>query len=114
MRAEILLLALIVGAFTWAFRFIPTKLDLSDMAPDGLLARFLAATGPAAIATLFVASVVPMVAQGVPLPLIAGIASVLAVYAASRSVVGATLAGSAGYGLAVWLIQVIGISGAGA
>ena len=104
MRAEILTLALIVGGFTWAFRFFPTKLDLSTMAPDGLLARFLAATGPAAIATLFTASVLPMVQGGVPVPLVLGTIAVLAVYAASRSVVGATLAGSAGYGLAVWLI----------
>jgi hypothetical protein len=102
-RLEILTLALIVGACTWAFRFFPTKADLSGMKPDGVLARFLASTGPAAIATLFVASVLPMVVGGVPLPLLAGTASVLAVYAASRSVVGATLAGSAGYGLAVWL-----------
>ena len=104
MRSELLILALIVGAFTWAFRFFPTKLDVSTMKPDGVLARFLASTGPAAIATLFVASVLPMLQQGLPLPLIAGIATVLAVFAASRSVVGATLAGSAGYGLAVWLL----------
>lgn len=108
MRAEILTLALIVGVFTWAFRFFPTKLDLSTMPSDGVLARFLAATGPAAIATLFVASVLPMVVQGVPLPLIAGTIAVLTVYAVTRSVVGATLAGSAGYGVAVWLIQVMG------
>lgn len=106
MRAEILTLALIVGGFTWAFRFFPTKLDLSAMAPDGFLARFLAATGPAAIATLFVASVLPMVQSAMPLPLMAGTVAVLAVFAVARSVVGATLAGSAGYGLAVWLEQV--------
>ena len=105
MRVEILTLALIVGAFTWGFRFFPTKLDLSSMAPDGWLARFLAATGPAAIATLFVASVLPMVRVGLPGPLVLGIVAVLAVFAATRSVVGATLAGSAGYGLAVWLDQ---------
>ena len=104
MRAELLTLALIVGAFTWAFRFFPTKLDVSAMKPDGVLARFLASTGPAAIATLFVASVLPMLQQGLPVPLIAGTAVVLATYLASRSVVGATLAGSAGYGLAVWLL----------
>lgn len=105
MRAEILALALIVGGFTWAFRFLPTKLDLSTMAPDGFLARFLAATGPAAIATLFVASVLPMLAQGMPLSLMAGTVAVLAVFAATRSVVVATLAGSVGYGMAVWLEQ---------
>jgi len=104
MRAELLTLALIVGGFTWAFRFFPTKLDVSAMKPDGVLARFLASTGPAAIATLFVASVLPMLQQGLPVPLIAGTAAVLATYLASRSVVGATLAGSAGYGLAVWLL----------
>ena len=98
MRAEILTLALIVGGFTWAFRYFPTRLDLSGMKADGMLARFLASTGPAAIATLFVASVLPMVRGGVPLPLIAGTAAVLGVYWASRSVVGATLAGSVVYG----------------
>ena len=104
MRLEILTLALIVGACTWAFRFFPTKADLSGMKPDGILARFLASTGPAAIATLFVASLLPMVKTGVPLPLVAGTAAVLAVYAAWHSVVMATLAGSVGYGLAVWLL----------
>lgn len=104
MRLEILTLALIVGCCTWAFRFFPTKADLSAIKPDGVLARFLASTGPAAIATLFVASLLPMVKGGVPLPLVIGTASVLAVYAAARSVVLATLAGSVGYGLAVWLV----------
>lgn len=104
MRLEILALALIVGACTWAFRFFPTKADLSGIKPDGILARFLASTGPAAIATLFVASLLPMVQGGVPLPLVIGTGAVLAVYAAMRSVVLATLAGSVGYGLAVWLL----------
>lgn len=104
MRLEILTLALIVGVCTWGFRFFPTKADLSGIKPDGVLARFLASTGPAAIATLFVASVLPMMKGGVPLPLGIGTASVLAVYAAARSVVIATLAGSVGYGLAVWLL----------
>ncbi|MDZ4311078.1 MAG: AzlD domain-containing protein [Cypionkella sp.] len=104
MRLEILTLALIVGACTWAFRFFPTKVDLSGIKPDGVLARFLAATGPAAIATLFVASLLPMVTGGLPVPLVIGTVSVLAVFAAARSVVTATLAGSVGYGLAVWLV----------
>ena len=104
MRLEILTLALIVGACTWAFRFFPTKADLSGLKPDGILARFLASTGPAAIATLFVASLLPMVQGGVPLPLVIGTGAVLTVYAAMRSVVLATLAGSVGYGLAVWLL----------
>jgi branched-subunit amino acid transport protein len=102
MRPEILILALLVGACTWAFRYFPTRLDLSGIRPDGILARFLAATGPAAIATLFAASVMPWLQGGVPVPLMAGTLSVLGVFALSRSVVAATLAGSAGYGLAVW------------
>ena len=100
MRAEILTLALIVGSFTWAFRFFPTRADLSAMPQDGPLSRFLAATGPSAIATLFTASVLPYVQGSVPMPLFIGTLSVLAAYAVGRSVVGATLAGSAGYGLA--------------
>ncbi len=104
MRAEILLLALMVGGFTWAFRVLPTRADMSSMPEGGLLSRFLAATGPAAIATLFTASVLPMLgAGGLPLPLVAGIAAVLAVFGVSRSVVGATLAGAFCYGLAVAL-----------
>lgn len=98
MRAEILSLALMVGAFTWAFRVLPTRADLSAIPEGGLLSRLLAATGPAAIATLFTASVLPMLRGGVPLPLAAGTAAVLAVFAATRSVVGATLAGSVAYG----------------
>ena len=105
MRFEILTLALLVGVCTWAFRYFPTKADLSGMKPDGILARFLASTGPAAIATLFAASLLPMVQSGVRLPLLAGVAAVLLVYGALRSVVLATLAGSVGYGLAVWLLE---------
>lgn len=106
MRGDLLTLALIVGACTWAFRFLPTRADLSDLAPDSLLARFLSATGPAAIATLFVASVTPelsrpLAAQG---PMLAGVLAVCGTYWASRSVVGATLAGSFAYGLIFALI----------
>lgn len=104
MRAEILILALIVGVFTWAFRFFPTRADLSALPQGGRLSRFLAATGPAAIATLFTASALPYLQGDLPLPAIIGTFAVLVVYAASRSVVGATMAGSAVYGLVVWVI----------
>lgn len=104
MRPEILIIALIVGGCTWAFRYFPTKADLSSLPKDGLLARFLAATGPAAIATLFVASALPMMRGSANGVLLAGVATVLAVFAATRSVVLATLAGSLGYGLAFWAL----------
>lgn len=103
MRVEILALALIVGALTWAFRYLPTRADTSRLPEGGPLARFLAATGPAAIATLFTASALPLVQGGLPVPLSFGTLAVLAVFAVSRSVVGATMAGSAAYGLGVWL-----------
>lgn len=102
MRRELLLLALMVGAFTWAFRVLPTRADLSALPPDGLLSRFLAATGPAAIATLFVASVLPMVSGGLPLPMMGGTLAVVGVFAATKSVVGATMGGSAAYGALFW------------
>ena len=97
MRADILTLALIVGLFTWAFRFFPTRADLSAMKPDGMLSRFLAATGPAAIATLVVASVLPLVA-GDRWPLVAGVVAVLMLWVWRRSVVLATLGGAVAYG----------------
>lgn len=106
MRADVLILCLIVGLCTWAFRVLPARLNLGDLPPQGFRARFLAATGPAAIATLFTASVLPTLTSaqaGTALPLMAGTGTVLAAFVASRSVVGATLAGAAGYGTAFWL-----------
>jgi branched-subunit amino acid transport protein len=106
MRSEILLLALIVGACTYGFRALPTRVDLASLRRSGPLARFLAATGPAAIATLFVAAILPAFSGSwqTQLPLAAGVCTVLGVFAASKSVVQATLAGSAAYGVAFALI----------
>lgn len=102
---KILLLALIVGGANWLFRFLPMRLRLADARPGGILARFLAATGPAAIATLFTASVLPMAGQAADLVLLAaGMAGVGLAYRLSRSVVLATLAGSAAYGAAFALM----------
>ncbi len=104
MRADLVILALVVGAFTWAFRYGPTRLRLPGGGADGAMSRFLAATGPAAIATLFTASVLPMLADpaGDRIALAFGILAVLAVWAWRRSVLLATLAGAACYGLAVY------------
>ena len=98
MNPDLVLLAVIVGGFTWAFRFLPIKLRLGGDTTDGPLARFLASTGPAAIATLFVASALPMLATD-HLPLILGTLAVLMVWVWRRSVVLATLAGSLAYGV---------------
>lgn len=107
MRGEILALCLIVGAFTYAFRVLPTRADLTRLNPDGALSRFLAATGPAAIATLFAAAILPEVQGGwlESLPAVAGVLAVLAAYAATPSVVPATLIGTLAYGAAFWALN---------
>jgi hypothetical protein len=65
------------------------------------MARFFAATGVAAIATLFAASVLPEFSAGRIGPAVLGSLAVLAVYMPSRSVIMATLAGAAAYGMVV-------------
>jgi hypothetical protein len=101
MNPELLALAAIVGAANYAFRYGPTRMNLGALTPDGWLARALAAIGPAAIATLVAASLLPFVAPfAAPLPLLAGTSAVLGLFAATRSVVGATLAGALAYGMA--------------
>ena len=106
MRSEVLILALIVGACTWGFRYLPLRADLQDLKPDGALARFLAATGPAAIATLFVAEVMPLLKLPLTglVPLVAGVAAVVGVFVWRKSAVLATLAGSLAYGMAFALL----------
>lgn len=99
MRPEIVMLALAVGACTWAFRALPFRFDLTGLTPEGWLSRLLAATGPAAIAALFAVSVLPLV-QGVapPAPLGAGLGAVIGLWLWRRSVVLATLGGALAYG----------------
>ena len=106
MRLELIVLAVVVGLATWIFRFAPTKLNLSSAAPTGFVKRFLVATGPAAIATLFTASMLPMVTPDLAalVPLGLGIAAVLGVYIMRPSVVLATLAGAAAYGFGVFVL----------
>lgn len=105
MNADLLLMALLAGVANWGFRALPTMLMRREARPEGIAARFLAATGPAAIATLFVASVLPQlhpVSRDL-LPLAAGIAATFAGFLPRRSVVAATLAGAVAYGMAVAL-----------
>lgn len=107
MRPEILVLAFAVGVCNWAFRYFPTRANLHELPPGSRLSRFLAATGPAAIGTLFVASALPMVrsASGpAGLILAVGVGAVCAVFALTRSAVGATVAGAVAYGLAFWAL----------
>lgn len=109
MSVDLVLMALCVGLATFGFRFGPTRVDLSALPQEGWLARFLASTGPAAIATLFVASILPMIdgLGGMNLPLSLGVAAVLVTFAYARSVVAATLVGSVVYGGAFWIWGVL-------
>jgi hypothetical protein len=106
MNGGLLAIAVMAGAANWAFRYLPTRASGTGRVPGGAAGRFLAATGPAAISTLFVASVLPSVVPRVeaPLPLAAGVVAVLVVFAASRSVAGATIAGAVAYGASAGLL----------
>lgn len=100
MSPELLALAVVVGAATYAFRYGPTRMNLSAISGGGRLSRALAAIGPAAIATLVAASLLPFLQPSAPaVPLVAGTGAVLGIWLATRSVVAATLAGSLAYGL---------------
>ena len=105
MRAEVLELALIAGVFTYLWRYLPLRANLGDMPPNGLLARFLAATGPAAIATLFVAELFPVFHTSLAhqARALVGILGVLLAYRWRKSVVFATLAGAFACGIAAAL-----------
>lgn len=100
MRYEVWALMLVVGACIWAFRVLPMKISLAKLPEKGALARFFAATGVAAIATLFAASVLPEFTGGRALPAILGSLAVIATYLPSKSTVLATMVGAAAYGAA--------------
>lgn len=106
MNGDLLTVALLAGAANWAFRALPVITRSDRMAVGGWLERFLSATGPAAIATLFVAAILPALTPDLRalLPVVAGTLAVLGVYALRRSVVLATLAGALAHGLAVWAL----------
>lgn len=100
MRAELWALIGVFGVCIWAMRVVPLRFGLSHVPQGGALARFMAATGVAAIATLFAASIMPEVAAGRAGPAALGSLAVLAAYFASRSVVLASVAGAVAYGAA--------------
>lgn len=105
MNGELLTVAVLAGVANWVFRVLPTLARADRLQPGTWLERFLGATGPAAIATLFVASILPELTPHVlPMaPVLAGTAAVILVFLRWRSVVAATLAGAVVHGLVVWL-----------
>ena len=106
MNGGLVLMALLAGAANWAFRALPVLLLRREAQPGGMMARFLASTGPAAIATLVTASVLPQL-HPVPrdvVPLLVGAAVTVLAFWPRRSVVAGTLMGAFGYGVAVWAL----------
>ena len=106
MSWELLTVALMAGAANWCFRALPILARTGRATAGGWLGRFLSSTGPAAIGTLFVASILPALTPDPVrlLPVIAGTAAVLATWMARKSVVLATLSGALAHGLATWLL----------
>lgn len=106
MTGDLVLMAVLAGAANWGFRALPTMLLKREPHPEGAAARFLSATGPAAIATLVVASVLPQVGGGLRelVPLAAGTLATVLAFLPRRSVVAGTLAGAAAYGAAFALL----------
>jgi branched-subunit amino acid transport protein len=106
MNWELMTVAILAGAANWAFRALPILVRADKLSAGGTLERFLSATGPAAIATLFVAAILPAASKDVVrlMPEIAGVIAVLAVFRGSQSVAFATLAGAFAHGMTVWML----------
>lgn len=106
MNWDLLAVACLAGAANWAFRAGPILLHSDRMGARGWLERFLSATGPAAIATLFTASILPALVPDPSslVPVLAGTLAVLGTWLVRRSVVLATLAGALVHGIAFWLV----------
>lgn len=106
MNLDLVIITLIVGVGTWALRVLPTKIDLSAGKPGGPVSRFLGATGPAAIAALFVVSFLPMLEPdaSVLAPIAIGIGATVAGFLFRRDVALATFTGAIAYGIAYALI----------
>lgn len=102
MRTDLVIVAVVVGLGTWLFRFLPTRIRSKSEVRSPRLTRAMESIGPAAIVTLFVASVLPDLvpgAQEVPLMLI-GCATTVMVFLIKRNVGLATMAGALAYGVA--------------
>ncbi|WP_417578649.1 AzlD domain-containing protein [Pelagibacterium sp.] len=101
MNSEFLIITILVGLGTWLLRFLPTRFMRGTGDPNAPLSRFLSATGPAAIAALYIGAIIPMIApqfQAIA-PLVLGSGAVVAIYFWRHDVSLATLGGAIVYGL---------------
>ncbi|WP_127145009.1 AzlD domain-containing protein [Pelagibacterium montanilacus] len=108
MNTDLLILVAIVGLGTWAMRALPLRLPFFSGRPGGAMSRFLAATGPAALAALTAASFLPLATPDVAVlgPTLVGSAAVVGGHFATRDMAAAALVGAVAYGITVWLIGV--------
>jgi asparagine N-glycosylation enzyme membrane subunit Stt3 len=106
MNRELLTVALMAGVANWCFRALPILARTGRTTAGGWMGRFLSATGPAAIGTLFVAAILPSLTPDAVqlLPVVTGTLAVLGLWVLRKSVVLATLAGAVAHGLTVWLL----------
>lgn len=101
MRGDLLVVAVIVGVGTWLFRFLPTRLRGLSAARNPRVTVAMESIGPAAIATLFVASILPEVSGGGGglAPVLGGCAATVLAYRARGDVLLATVTGTLVYGV---------------
>ncbi|SDG25028.1 AzlD domain-containing protein [Pelagibacterium luteolum] len=106
MNTELIIVTLLVGLGTYLIRFLPTFFMRGTGNPQAPLSRFLAATGPAAIAALYVGAVLPMLSPDLAAiaPLLLGSIAVVAIYLWRRDVTIATLGGALVYGVVFALL----------
>lgn len=106
MNTEFVIVTVLVGLGTWLLRYLPTRFMRGTGDPQAPLSRFLAATGPAAIAALYVGAVIPLLSIELDdiAPLLSGSGAVVAVYLWRRDVTLATLGGALAYGAVFALI----------
>ena len=123
MSVEVLIFSVVVGAGTYLFRYLPTRLGASVRRPHGglgrLLSGFLASVGVAAVTALLLASLLPYLGpepwrewladatvegRATVVATLVGLAATLLVFRWRRSVAAATLFGATAYGTAWWLL----------
>jgi len=107
MNLTLMVVAVVVGLGTYLFRFLPTRLPLGQATQNGPLGRFLAGMGPAAIATLFTASILPGLSLQLATigPTAIGSLTVVLAFLWRRNVAIATLAGALAYGVVFALLS---------
>ncbi|WP_332712836.1 AzlD domain-containing protein [Pelagibacterium mangrovi] len=106
MNTEFIIITVLVGLGTWMLRYLPTCFMRGTGNPRAPLSRFLAATGPAAIAALYVGAVLPMLSPDLRAiaPLLLGSAAVVLFYLWRRDISIATVGGAIVYGIVFALV----------